>query len=197
MGFSKGTNKSGKDGEEMVADLLKKSGLRFRPQEPSSSTRWYNRYGIQYLDFVVDVGNSLYDIISVKRQKIPGTAEEKIAGEIMDLMDAYASEPNKYRHIWVVLIGNGFSSKMKRTLILDKEHWSRRFRFNDREVKLIDVEPIQIFAKRLVNHTILLELPEKEKKDWENGYDVKGSGSDKTVKRVQRHSLFAVYNKQD
>ena len=61
-------------------------------------------------------------LISCKFQQTSGTAEEKIAYEVIKLLHAMENNP-EYRHSWIVLGGDGWSPGMKNFVTKELVKW--------------------------------------------------------------------------
>jgi hypothetical protein len=61
-------------------------------------------------------------LISCKYQGSSGTAEEKIAYEVIKLLHTMEIDP-RYKHAWVVMGGDGWSTGMRSFVLSHLSHW--------------------------------------------------------------------------
>jgi hypothetical protein len=61
-------------------------------------------------------------LISCKFQKTSGTAEEKIAYEVIKLLHAMKLDP-RYKHAWIVMGGDGWSIGMRNFVLEHLSEW--------------------------------------------------------------------------
>ena len=66
--------------------------------------------------------DNLRGLVSCKTQSTSGTAEEKIAYEVIKLLHSMKID-SRYHHAWIVLGGTGWSHSMKRFVQNELIHW--------------------------------------------------------------------------
>jgi hypothetical protein len=73
-------------------------------------------------ELIDNVDDSIRGLISCKFQSTSGTAEEKIAYEVIKLLHAMSID-SRYKHSWIVLGGEGWSPQMKIFATQHLENW--------------------------------------------------------------------------
>jgi hypothetical protein len=66
--------------------------------------------------------DNLRGLVSCKTQSTSGTAEEKIAYEVIKLLHTMKID-SRYHHAWIVLGGTGWSHSMKKFVQNELRHW--------------------------------------------------------------------------
>jgi hypothetical protein len=66
--------------------------------------------------------DNLRGLVSCKTQSTSGTAEEKIAYEVIKLLHTMKID-SRYHHAWIVLGGTGWSHSMKKFVQNELIHW--------------------------------------------------------------------------
>jgi len=72
---------------------------------------------------LVAIGNeNIRGLVSCKKQGTSGTAQEKVAYEVIKLLHTMEQD-QRYRHAWLVLGGNGWSADIKQFLRTEIQKW--------------------------------------------------------------------------
>ena len=79
------------------------------------------RHKIDY-ELVLKSNEDIRGLVSCKKQGVGGTAQEKVAYEVIKLLHAM-SEDQRYRKAWLILGGNGWSPDIREFLRTEIQKW--------------------------------------------------------------------------
>lgn len=116
---------SGSNYEEIIELCIKRScaknGLEARSQSIVGDKPGGGRHRIDWEIFKIDNPNQR-GLISCKFQATSGTAEEKIAYEVIKLLHAMRTD-TRYRKAWIIMGGEGWSQGMRQFTKTDLSYW--------------------------------------------------------------------------
>lgn len=114
---------TGADYEEIVERCIRRSctkrSLTANPQVTIGVKPGGGNHRIDW-ELVADEDHRA--LVSCKTQTVGGTAEEKVAYEVIKLLHAMNIDP-RYKHAWLVLGGSGWSAGMKRFIAEELPKW--------------------------------------------------------------------------
>jgi hypothetical protein len=107
---------TGKEYEEIVAMCIarscNKNNLDYKAQSHVGEKPGGGKHKVDW-ELIDKSDVNRRALLSCKTQSSSGTAEEKLAYEVIKLVYTMDSDP-RYKHAWVVLGGTGWSSGMKK-----------------------------------------------------------------------------------
>ena len=111
--------------EEIVKLCIDRScqrnGLTAFPQRTVGTKPGGGKHRVDY-ELVAIRDENIRGLVSCKKQGTSGTAQEKVAYEVIKLLHTMA-EDQRYRHAWLVLGGTGFSADIKQFLRTEIVKW--------------------------------------------------------------------------
>jgi hypothetical protein len=116
---------TGSQFEEIVATVIKRSCEKYNMKANSQVSVGQKPGGGKHrIDWeLVDQNNeNVRGLVSCKSQSTSGTAEEKIAYEVIKLLHSMKID-SRYQHAWIVLGGTGWSHSMKKFVESELKYW--------------------------------------------------------------------------
>jgi len=97
------------------------NGIEVFPQKFVGSKPGGGRHRIDY-ELVLKSNENRRGLVSCKKQGTSGTAQEKVAYEVIKLLHTMA-EDQRYAKAWLILGGNGWSADIREFLRSEIQRW--------------------------------------------------------------------------